>query len=76
MCLKWQEIDIYLIKPGFVRDYTKTGACFEIDLVKNQSGFNLSAHLQDLEQQRHRPACTFVQSDQHLCYSLIEKYCI
>ena len=26
------------------------------------------------EQQRRRPACTSVQSDQHLCYSLIEKY--
>ena len=26
------------------------------------------------EQQRHRPACTEVQADQCLCYSLIGKY--
>ena len=26
------------------------------------------------EQQRHRPACTFVQTDQHLCYLLFGKY--
>ena len=26
------------------------------------------------EQQKHRPACTSVQSDQRLCYSLIGKY--
>ena len=26
------------------------------------------------EQQRHRSACASVQSDEHLCYSLIQKY--
>ena len=26
------------------------------------------------EQQRSRPACASVKSDQHLCYSIIEKY--
>ena len=26
------------------------------------------------EQQRHRPACASMQSDQRLCYSLIGKY--
>ena len=26
-------------------------------------------------QQRHGPACTSAQSDQHLCYSLSENYC-
>ena len=26
------------------------------------------------KQQRHRPACSSMQSEQHLCYSLIGKY--
>ena len=39
-----------------------------------ETNYNTSSKLQRCEQQRHRPACASAQSDQRLCYSLIEKY--
>ena len=32
----------YFCRPGFMRGYTKTGACFERDFAQNKPGINMS----------------------------------
>ena len=43
-----------------------------LNLIKQSQRDNISSGM--CEQQRRRPACAFLQSDQRLCYSLFAQY--
>ena len=45
---------------------------YQLQYIWGSTRENLSSEVS--EQQRHRPACAFGQSDQRLCYSLFGKY--
>ena len=45
-----------------------------MDVIKLMDLVERKLDVAACERQRRRPACTSAQSDQRLCYSLLEKY--